>query len=77
MSDEDELKAWYKIVCGANGKVQVTCTIQDGNRSVKWTVQTYAGKDNAKKAGRLAHKQALEHLDALRELEQEIAEEAA
>lgn len=75
MADSEEVKEWFKIQHGANGATSVTCSVQDGNLSVRWAVKTYAGKDYIKKAVAEARRFAFESLDELKKAIAEIGDE--
>lgn len=58
------MKEWFKVTRGRAG-VTVSCTLQDGNLTVKWAVQTHS--TGIKSGAKEAKAGATKALDELRE----------
>lgn len=66
-----ERKEWFNVSHSANGNTAVTCTVQEGSLSVKWSVKAFTstikhGVEEARKGAYEALAELKEALDDAR-----------
>lgn len=56
------MKEWLRVSKPANGPAVVTCTVQDGNLTAKWSVKSFNNIRSGVEQARYGAKNALEQL---------------
>lgn len=74
-----ERKEWFSVAHTANGKTSVTCSIQEDNLSVKWSVKCFTSsiKSGVAEARKYADKAMKDLQEAVAAAADETDEEAA